>query len=113
MLDMNRTTLSNNGRGMDHTAPRFGGVVEVVLVDAGDDLDAVSDVLRDLMALCLPDPDALAEAVPLTLLAEGSLKAAETLCRRLARAGALAEVRPARERYLGVRKPFIKTRKAA
>lgn len=98
---------------MDHATPRIGGRVEVVLVEAGDDLEAVAGVLRDTMGLCLPDPGALVEAVPLTLLAEGTLLMAESLSRRLARAGALAEVRPARERYLGVRKPFGSSRRKA
>lgn len=112
-MEMNGTLSVVNQHHVERTAPSFSGPVEVVLVDAGRDLKAVADILRDAMAICIPDPTALEDALPLILFEELPLPKADILFRLMNRAGARVKIRPTREKYRGVKRSLKSRRKAA
>lgn len=113
MMEMNGTLSVVNQQNVERAAPSFTGLVEVVLIDAGNDLKAVADLLRDAMALCIPDPTALEDALPLILFEELPLNKADILVRLMYRAGGRLEVRPTRKRYKGIKRSLRRRRKAA
>lgn len=104
MLGMNGIESLYNESNVEREAPKYSGPVEIVLIHAGFNLQAISDVLRDVMGLCLPDAAAIDDALPLILYEELPLSEAETLCQQLALAGGIVDIHPSREKYMGVRK---------
>ena len=92
MMEMNGTLSVVNQHHVERAVPRFSGPVEVVLVNTGEDLKAIADILRDAMAICIPDPTALEDALPLILFEELPMAKAEILVRLMARAGGRVEV---------------------
>lgn len=85
---------------------RYEGPYEIVLVDLGDDPQAVAAVLKEFMSLTVPNVGALTEALPLRLYDSLEQKKTEALCHHLRMAGASIERRVPRERLAGIRRPF-------
>lgn len=87
-------------------------VVEVVLIEPGIDPSAVAHVLQQVMNLTLTDPGALVDAMPLVLYEGLEWSKAERIGWQLRLAGATVTIRHPRQRYTGIRRPFL-SRQAA
>ncbi len=112
MFIINKNDPSPDQYGEDPNVSKSQLPVALVLIDCGDEPEAVADILQAFMNLTLRNPQALGDALPLTLFESLPLKKAEQIQWHMDTAGATVELRVPRERFQGLRRPSSARRAA-